>query len=155
MKSSKWFHVSLLERKVQNLNKTFILLVLSFFLSGCTGFGIGQDTSTSGSGQFLKGGVVKGFPGVPAYPKARLGESWGDGRSWGVYSVSSDKLDKVLKFYSENLGKTGWENTQRLLSQNRYIYEIKNAKYQGTLIVNTASDMKSTAITASLITRAP
>lgn len=147
MKSSKL--------KVQSFKKIFILLAVPFFLSGCAGFGISQDTSTSRSGQFLKGGVIKGFPGVPAYPKARLGESYGDNRSWGVYFVSSDKLDKVLRFYSENLSKAGWENTLKQLSQSNYIYEIKNAKYQGNIIVNTAADMKSTAITIALITRTP
>lgn len=131
-----------------------LLILCPLALAGCAGFGVG-DSGTPATGQFLKGEVVRGFPGVPAYPKARLGESYGDGRSWGIYLVSSDKLDKVLKFYSENLGGAGWENTLRQLSQNRYIYEIKNAKYQGTIIVNIAADLKSTAITASLVSRAP
>ena len=139
---------------IQKIFRAIIILAIPLVLAGCVGFGI-SDSSAPAKGEFLKGAVARGFPSVPAYPGVRLGESYGDSRNWGVYSVSSDNLNDVLKFYSENLGKVGWENSLKQLSQNRYIYEIKNAKYQGNIIVNTAADMRSTAITVSLIARTP
>ena len=145
------------KKKIQmsNVFRALTLTALALLLSGCVGFGVGESGTSPAAGEFLKGALAKGFPGVPGYPKARLGESYGDGKSWGAYSVTGDKLEKVVKYYGEILGKTGWERELAQLSQNRYVYEIRNAKYQGTIVVNTAADTESTAITVSLTARTP
>ncbi len=138
------------------MSKLWQLVVLSalpLFLAGCIPFGIGQG-GIVGAGEFLKGTMVQGFPSVPIYPKARIGESFGDGKSYGVYWISGDKLDKVVNFYLLNLRKSGWENTLKQ-SGSSYVFDIRNPKYVGTIIVNTAADGKSTAITVSVTSRSP
>ena len=60
--------------------------------------------------------------------------------------ISDEKLSKVIKFYDESLKKLGWEVTLQKRSETNYVYNIKNASQQGSIIINTAEDGKKTAI---------
>lgn len=132
--------------------KLFIVALLPVVLSGCVNFGVGGGRSDP-QGEFLQGGVVKGFPPVPVYPKAQIGETYGNGSVFGASLVSGDSLAKILDFYRENLTKDGWETDLNQLAETNYVFGIKNATYQGKIIVNTAVGGKKTAITISLLLR--
>lgn len=132
--------------------KFFVVALLPLVLSGCVGFGVGGGTSNP-QGEFLQGGVVKGFPPVPVYPKVQIGETYGDGNVFGASLVSGDNLAKVLDFYNKGLVQDGWETSLSQISDSNYIFQIKNVNYQGEIIVNTAADGKKTAITVNLTKR--
>lgn len=125
------------------------ILVISMLLSGCLP-SVGQSEDVGTAGEFLKGKVVSGFPAVPAYPKSNVLESYGFGNKWGVSSISGDSLDKVVKFYSDSLKVAGWDYTVRQVNETNFVFDIKNAKNQGSIIINTAADGEKTAITASV-----
>lgn len=143
----------LLVRIDTNVKKVLIaavVLALPLVLSGCIGgLGVGGGTSNP-QGEFVQGGVVKGFPPVPIYPKAQVAETYGNGNVFGASLVSSDSLTKVLDFYNKNLAAGGWEANLAQTADTNYVFTIKNASYQGEVIVNTASDNKKTAITVNL-----
>jgi len=127
-----------------------VILMLPVVLSGCAGgFGVGGGTSNP-QGEFVQGAVVKGFPPVPVYSKAQIGETYGDGNVFGASLVSSDSLAKVLDFYNKGLVQDGWETNLSQATDTNYVFQIKNPAYQGEIIVNTAADGKKTAITISL-----
>jgi hypothetical protein len=127
-----------------------VVLTLPVVLSGCSGgFGVGSSASNP-QGEFMQGSVVKGFPPVPAYPKAQIGETFGDGNVFGASLVSNDNLARVLDFYNKSLTLDGWETKLSQVSDTNYVFLIKNANYQGEIIVNTAADGKKTAITVNL-----
>lgn len=134
------------------MTKLFIFLVLSIILAGCKA-NFGTVPEKSAKREFLKGAVVKDFPGVPLYPKAKILESYGYKNSYGAAFVSGEKLDKVIKFYQQGLGQLGWESTLRRRSDTNFVFSIKNQKYAGELIVNVAADGKRTAITTYLSQR--
>jgi len=128
------------------MRKLLIFLAISVLFSGCSAnFGASSQKQTKR--EFLKGAVVKGFPAVPLYPKSKILESYGYGNSYGASFISSEKLDKVIKFYQQGFGQLGWESTLRKRSDTNYVFSIKNNKYSGELIVNVAADGKNTAIT--------
>ncbi|OGE03587.1 hypothetical protein A3B51_01085 [Candidatus Curtissbacteria bacterium RIFCSPLOWO2_01_FULL_41_18] len=126
-----------------------VILAVSMLLSGCS-LNLGQSEDIGTAGEFLKGKVASGFPAVPAYPKSNILESYGFDNNWGVSSISSDTLDKVMKFYNESLAIAGWDYTVRQVNETNFVFDIKNAKNQGSVIVNTAADGKKTAITVSV-----
>lgn len=135
--------------------KHFLLfLVFSLVLSGCIGgFLQGSGGAESKGFEFVKGQVVKGFPPVPQYPKSQLIESFGYDNKFGVSYITGDNIPKVLKFYAGGLSQLGWDMVLKKRSETKYVYEVKNAKYGGTVIINTAGDGKKTAITIALAPR--
>lgn len=139
---------------ISNIFKIAVILLIPLVLAGCVNFGVGGGGSNP-QGEFLQGGVVKGFPSVPVYPKSQIGETYGDGSVFGASLVSGDSLAKVLDFYNNNLVKDGWETNLNQLAEANYEFLIKNASYEGKVIVNKTADGKKTAITISLSVRAP
>lgn len=134
------------------IKKLGAIMVISMLLSGCSP-NLGQSEDVGTAGEFLKGKVVSGFPAVPAYPKSNILESYGSGNNWGVSSISSDGLDKVIKFYGDSLKASGWDYTVRKVNEANFVFDIKNAKNQGSVIINTAADGRKTAITVSIESR--
>lgn len=131
------------------------LLVLGFFfvpilLSGCIP-SLGGGGRAPAAGEFVKGGIVKGFPGnIPLYKEAVVVESYGDKDSFGASFVTSDDLAKVVNYYNTALGTLGWNSELRQVSETNYLFDIKSGALGGVIIVNTASDGKKTAITVSV-----
>lgn len=133
--------------------KILLILLLSLFAAGCIPRLGGGGQKAEKPGEFVKGRAVGGFPSVPLYPKAKVVESYGDGSSYGASAVSEADLIKVVNFYNESLGQLGWEFIANQKSQSNYQFEIKNNTQQGWLVVNTAADAKTTAITISVTPR--
>ena len=130
-----------------------LLIITSFALSGCI-----PKFNTSGSGpkteEFVKGKVVRGFPqDLPLYQGAVVVESYGGESGWGASFVADDSFAKVVNFYNDSLPKLGWTTDVRKQSDTNFVFEIKNDKNQGKVIVNTAADGKKTAITMTLAQR--
>ncbi|OGD98132.1 hypothetical protein A3A49_01620 [Candidatus Curtissbacteria bacterium RIFCSPLOWO2_01_FULL_38_11b] len=130
--------------------KHIILVVLvSLILAGCLP-SIQREKGPDATGEFIKGQVVRGFPGLPLYPKSQVIETYGSIEGYGGSFVSKDKLSKVVNFYGPTLGQLGWETVLRKKSESYYVYEIKNDNFIGEVIINIASDNKQTAITVAL-----
>lgn len=130
-----------------------ILVICSLVLSGCipkTTLGENQGSEVT---QFVKGGVVPKFPGVPIYPEAKIIESYSSGTNYGASAYSADSLDKVVDFYSNAFMQLGWENNVSVQNANYYWFEFKSQQFRGTVIVNPAADSKSTAITIEASSR--
>jgi len=131
------------------IKKLIIVLAFSFFATGCIPR-LGNDGTVVSQSEFIKGKAVSGFPNVPRYPKSQLLESINDNNSYGVSFIAEENIQKVVDFYSSSLTATGWESTFVKKTEANYVFEIKNATYSGEVIVNTASDGKSTAISVSV-----
>ncbi len=132
--------------KMPSMGAFFLMIVLSsVVLSGCLP-AIRQKQVSRLSLDYLKGAVVEGFPTLPAYAGAQVVESYGNKGYYGASFVTGDGVNKVVKYYSENLKKLGWEAKLTQPSQNYYVIEVKNDKNQGSIIINTAADGKKTAI---------
>lgn len=138
-------------------SKIFVVLfvlVAPLVLSGCF-----PSVSTGGpeiheKSKFVKGAIVANFPAVPLYPESTIIESYSSANNnFGASAVTKDDIEKVIEFYQKAFGELGWENTLSRQSTNNYLFEIRNAKDKGTVIVNTAADGKSTAITVSVSPR--
>ena len=127
------------------IQKIIIVLAFLFFATGCLPRLASDDGATSQS-EFIKGKAISGFPNLPRYPKSQLLESINDNNSFGVSFISEDNIQKVVDFYTSSLPQTGWESTFVKKTETNYVFEVKNAIYSGEVIVNTASDGKSTAI---------
>ena|SRR3989344_3563131 len=125
----------------------------SLILAGCLPTVVTDRGGPTASGEFAKGQIVKGFPSLPAYPKAQIVETYGSKEGFGGSFVSYDELAKVVNFYGLGLGQLGWETVLRQKSETNYVYEIKNDTYVGEVIINTASNGKQTAITVVLESR--
>ncbi|MBI3341989.1 hypothetical protein HY024_02605 [Candidatus Curtissbacteria bacterium] len=138
--------------QVSKVVKILVVLALPLVLSGCIPFGLtGGDSGGGNSDQFVKGAVAPGFPPVPLIPKAQTVESYGNNGVYGASFVSSESLSKVVNFYNENLQKGGWESQLSQSSSSNFVFNIKNDKYAGTILVNSSADPKKTAITMSLV----
>lgn len=130
------------------IRRLFLLIILSFFLSGC--FPSIDRSGTKGDlPDFVKGQVVKGFPALPFYEGAEIVESYGYRGNFGASFVTGDDLGRVVKFYEVGLLQLGWEATLTQNSPTNYQFRVKNAQNDGTVIINTAADGKQTAITMS------
>jgi len=132
-----------------NVRRTLILgvlMMIPFVLSGCLP-AVGPATNQQGTGEFVKGAVAKGFPSVPLVSKATILESVADKESFGLSAISDNDLGSVVKFYNDSLKQLGWDAQITKQSETNYVFDIKNDKSQGSVIVNTASDGKKTAIT--------
>ena len=127
------------------IRKVIIVFAFSFLLTGCIPK-LGGDGGATSQSEFIKGKAISGFPNMPRYPKSQLLESINDNNSFGASFISEENFQKVVDFYSSSLPATGWESTLVKKTETNYVFEIKNATYSGEVIVNTASDGKSTAI---------
>lgn len=131
------------------IKKVLFVVFIALVLTGCIPVASKKSTVKKGE-EFTKGAVVEGFPNVPLYPKSKTVETFGQGERFGGSFYNEEKLAKVVNFYSANLAKTGWESTLRQVSADNFVFDIKNSKRAGSIIVNTAADGKHTAITISL-----
>ena len=127
------------------IKKIIIVFAFSFLLAGCIPK-LGGDGGATSQSEFIKGKAISGFPNLPRYPKSQLLESINDNNSFGVSIISEENIQKVVDFYTSTLPQTGWESTFVKKTETNYVFEVKNAIYSGEVIVNTASDGKSTAI---------
>lgn len=126
------------------------LVVSTFLLTGCV-----PKLNTTGGGvkseEFAKGKVVRGFPqDLPLYKGAVVIESYGGVSGYGASFITDDSLNKVVNFYNLGLAQLGWTVEVKKQSDTNFIFEIKNDKNQGRVIVNTAADGKKTAITVTI-----
>lgn len=124
-----------------------LLLLVPFVLAGC--FPGGGQSGTVGSDEYTRGSVAPGFPQVPLYPDARVIESYGFEGKYGASIVSGDEVAKVAQFYSDSLPQLLWQ-TDVSGGGDRFIFNIKNEKQEGMIIVNIAADGKMTAITIAI-----
>lgn len=127
------------------IKKIIIVISLSFFTTGCLPR-FASDDGVPSQSEFIKGKAVSGFPNMPRYPKSQLLESINDNDSFGVSFITEEDIAKVVDFYSSFLPQTGWESTFIKKTEANYVFEVKNADYSGEVIISTASDNKSTAI---------
>lgn len=133
--------------------KAVLIFLASVVVTGCVP-GIGGGTAqVKPEGEFMAGAVVPGFPPLPIFPKAKVIESYGTGQSFGANLTSNESLAKVFEFYNGAFTPLGWTAVAHKKSDTNIVYDIKNDKYAGQLIINTASDGKSTAITVAVSTR--
>jgi hypothetical protein len=135
--------------------KLFLLSVIiasSFVLSAC--FPRPGGNAAPEKGEFAKGAVIKGFPSdVPLYENAKAVESYGGSEAFGASFVSKDDLGDVADFYRETLPTLGWRVSERRNTEKSFTFSIQNSTFAGSIIVNTAADNKSTAITVSIFVR--
>jgi len=123
-----------------------IILAFSIVLGGCIPK-LGTTQVPGSSQVFLKGKIADGFPPLPLYPKAQVIESYSSQDKYGASFITGANLEKVVKFYGESLPKLGWETNLKRRSENEFVFEVKNDKNKGEVIVNAAADSKKTAIT--------
>lgn len=124
-----------------------ILMIAPLVLTACLPKVSTQGTTPS-KGEFVQGAIVKGFPeNLPVYEGAQVVESFGSGQGYGASFIVDGDLQKVVDFYSASLGQLGWQQSLRTQSSDNFVFEIKNATYAGSVIVNTAADGKSVAVT--------
>jgi len=136
--------------------KTLIIVVfasISLILSAClpqVGFG----GTASDEGEFKKGAIVKKFPdNVPIYKNSKVIESWGNGADFGASFVVDRDLADVFEFYNKALPALGWQSEASQASETNYVFKIKNEQNSGSVIINTASDGKTTAISIDITHR--
>lgn len=125
--------------------KIFLIALSSLILSACIPR-LGNTGGSTDSGEYVKGKVVAGFPSLPRYPKSQVIETIGRKGSYGGSFIVDEDIAKVVKFYNESLPKSGWEVKVRQQSQSNYVFEVKNSNLKGTVIVNTAADGETVAI---------
>lgn len=134
--------------------KILLIFVSALLLSGCfPGLKNPAAGQTTKPGEFLKGKAVKGFPSLPRYPESKIIETYGSSNSYGASAYTSDEIAKVVKFYDESLVQLGWESTLTQGQQGYFNFDIKNQTQKGSVIVNTAADGKTVAITLSVSPR--
>ena len=134
------------------IKKLALVVVLSLTLSACLP-NLGGSGGPVSSGKFLVGQIPNGFPNLPIYKKAKILEGYGLNNKFGVSALTGDSLTKVLDFYNKSLGPGGWNFKLRQASTSNYVFDVNNSTYNGTVIINTAADGKSTAISIALAPR--
>lgn len=134
------------------MKKTILFAIFALILSGCVPqvlTGAKRDSQQS----FVKGKVVGGFPDdLPFYREAQVIETYKDGSGFGGLFMVDEELGRVVKFYNDALPRLGWETKVRQLD-SYYLFNIKNDRLQGSVIVNTAADGKMSAITMAISQR--
>lgn len=129
----------------------FIFLCLTV-LSGCA-FKGGSNGGASGKEEYVKGAVPQGFPQLPYYENSKLIESYGLDGKFGASFISEDNVEKIVAFYSSSLPSLLWETTVAESSPSRQVFQIRNDKQQGSIIINVAQDGRMSAITVSVTPR--
>lgn len=127
------------------MKAAFLAIVFSLILTGCVPRLKVEDALKS-KGEFQEGEVVAGFPNLPLYPDAKVIESYGDGGNFGATFTVNEELVKVVDFYKPALEGLGWEYTLNQRSETNYVFDFKNLDNQGQIIINTAENGKTTAI---------
>lgn len=131
--------------------RVLIIFSVSLILSGCTGGFLGESSGGGeGADEYKKSAIVKGFPSLPLYPKAKVVESYGFGDKYGAVFITDDNVEKVIEFYTQSLATLGWENNVVRTAATNYQFAVKNNESQGIIIVNLAADGKKTAITVAV-----
>ena len=140
-----------MEHKTKKIVIGATLFFITLFLAGCIPSG-GGPSGPANSGEFVKGAVVRGFPPVPVIEGAQVIESYGDGQSmqYGASFISDKGLSGVVEYYRGVLPQTGWESNVYQNSQDNMFFDIKNPKFQGTIIVNKAANREKIAIMVSV-----
>lgn len=128
-----------------------IITVCGIFLTGCVP-NLGGSGATPVAEEYLKGGIVTGFPALPYYEKAKVIESYGDEVNFGATLVTDDELAKVVNFYQDALEVQGWDVAVSGAGSN-FEFDIKNAQRTGSIIINTAADNRRTVITVAISPR--
>lgn len=138
-------------KKIKFVSQNIILIVVaSVLITGCLP-NVGDNTKLpKPEGEFKKGVMVSGFPPLPGYPKAKIIESYGSSQSFGASFVTDDNLVKVFDFYNVSFAPLGWTATAHKKSDTNIVFDVKNDKYAGQVIINTAIDGKTTAITIAV-----
>ncbi|HSX18839.1 MAG TPA: hypothetical protein VLE91_01755 [Candidatus Saccharimonadales bacterium] len=131
-------------------------LIMPLVLSACSTpapVSIGGISAPPDVEEFTKGSLVKGFPAnLPLYPGATVVESYSNKDAFGASFTTSDDFSKVVAFYNK-LPQLGWDSQLKQVSATNYAYDIKGGTLAGTIIVNTAADGKTTAITIAVANR--
>ncbi len=130
-----------------NIKKFVVLTMLAILLSGCGLPTAVNNTQKAGKDEYIKGAVIKGFPNMPLFSGAKVVESYGLDGKYGANFTTSKDLVKVVNFYGPALNQLGWEYTLHQKDKTNYVYDVTNMAYSGSVIVNTAADGKTTAIT--------
>ena len=139
--------------KLFPLRIIFVVLV-SITLTGCIpGIGLKGGAKPKPEGEFKTGVVVAGFPPLPLYPKAKTIESYGSSGSYGATFTTDASLVKVFDYYNSALTTLGWATTTHKRTETNIVYDVKNDKYSGQVIINTAADGQTTAITMAVSAR--
>ena len=125
-----------------------VVLLFSLLLSGCIPR-VGTAVQ-EGTGEYVRGEVVSGFPSLPLYKDSQVVESYGYQGAFGATFMTGDDFAKVVKFYYESLPKLGWDMVVDAKSATNYVFEVKNAQSKGEIIVNIAADDKRVAITIAV-----
>jgi len=128
-----------------------VFLISSIFLTGCLP-NIGSSGGPADADEFVKGQIVRGFPPLPAYENAKVIESYGKDNNFGATIVTNDDLAKVVNFYQDGLELLGWEVSVSGAGTN-FVFDIKNEKNIGSIIINTAADNRRTVITIAVSSR--
>ena len=125
-----------------------IFLILPLILAACLP-SLGPSDKSEGLPDYVQGRVVANFPPIPFYEEATVIESYGYKGTFGASFISSDSVKDVSEFYNRSLAEAGWEVNSEAVERG-YLFKVKNEKYQGEVIVNSASDDKKTAITMAI-----
>lgn len=130
------------------ITKLVIYLMVPMLLAGCIP-SLRRDRAgqQSGSSQFLKGTISGQFPNLPRYPQSQVIESYNVGDLFGVFFISEEGLGKVVNFYIDALADLQWESELKKQSETHYVFEFKNERHKGSIIINRAAGGRKTAIT--------
>lgn len=141
--------------RMLTIKKFLVVLVFAVALSGCIPSVITNSEKEAAKNEFTKGGAPLNFPPLPFYTGAKVLEGYGSNSTsgWGLSAITTDELEKVVKFFNENLTIAGWEYNTIHKDVATYVFEVKNSQYEGEIIVNTAADSKKTGITYSVSKR--
>lgn len=138
------------------LKKSFLVcgfLIVPLLVSACVS-SLGGGKAAPREGTFVERAIVDGFPNnMPLYEGSKVVESYGETENFGASFISEDGLAKVFEFYQNALPALGWQTNVKQNSETNFTFEIKSDAYFGTVIVNTAADFKSTAITIAVSAR--
>ncbi|MBU0619207.1 hypothetical protein KKD62_03145 [Patescibacteria group bacterium] len=127
---------------------TITLLLMAILLTGCSVKGVLSEmlAKTSGGRLKLKEGnekiilktedkevtlgqqeLVRGFPeDIPVYPGANVEASWQvtqeDQEGVTASFITQDSLDKVERFYRDNLGTNGWQTNNTMTAADSVVF---------------------------------
>ncbi len=139
--------------KIFPLNKIILVVLVSVTVTGCIPSIGNNNPKPKSEGEFKTGTIVAGFPPLPTYPKVKVIESYGSSNSYGATFTTDAPLTQVFDYYNGALATLGWTSTVHKKTETNIVYDVKNDKYSGQVIINTAADGKTTAITLAVSAR--